>query len=224
MEAIKHLEINSLAHAARLLTAALSERISIENPTAAFNNLGVISLREGNLIQAKDWFNQAAERGDCVALENLAQIELEEGNFNQELWLAAAKAGSSRAMVELGLLALETDDVKEARNWFGNAVKENDYEALAELGRLNWKQGDLLLAKQQLSVSAAEGRNVKGMFYRAEFALEQGDFEGAKQYFRMAANYGDSDAQYNLGVLLEEEGNELEANKWFELSENQTED
>jgi TPR repeat protein len=110
-------------------------------------------------------------------------------------YLAAARAGSTSAMVGLGMLLINGNGVKkdeaEARKWFEKAANDGDVVAMSNLG----------------SIYGA------GMGVRADFAK-------SRAWFEKAANLNYNEAMFQLGLMRQDgDGGKKDpkaAKAWFE--------
>jgi TPR repeat protein len=132
-------------------------------------------------------------------------------------WQLAADAGNSKGMYSLGLLALESGDLKEAKKWWQLAADAGDSNAMTGLGALAQESGDMKKAKKWWQLAADAGEPY-AMTNLGELAQESGDLKEAKKWFQLAAEAGEPNAMTNLGELAQESGDLKEAKKWWQLA------
>lgn len=142
---------------------------------------------------------EAAALGDIVAKFNLGclyQFEFNEIEKAEFFYREAANSNYPSAQYNLAMIyaegLLSKPDYEQAENWYKLAIEQGHYGAMANLARLY-----------------LEGHPRK-------------DLKAAANLMEKSANYGDSIAQYNLGILYRDgiglESSLEKAIHWFELS------
>jgi hypothetical protein len=98
----------------------------------AFYNLGVVEERQGRIIQAMAYYEQARRvNGHCGAVNNLGSIVFD-GGFHEEAHTffleAQAKCPNDPGILyNLGLSFLVKDDVEQARDYFQKVIAHGQY-------------------------------------------------------------------------------------------------
>ena len=137
--------------------------------TSAYNTLGVVYLRHGNLSQAERALAHVLERepANTRAMLNLSQV------FQAQNRTAEAEALSQRAArleptppfhyFNLGMAAMRRDDFRAARDLFAREVARADYyhEFHFWLGVANFRLGEMALARKHLKL-ALENSTTRG--------------------------------------------------------------
>lgn len=137
--------------------------------TSAYNTLGVIYLRHGDLPQAEQALAYVLQRepANTRAMTNLAQV------YRSQQRIAEAEALSERAAqieptppfhyFNLGLAAMRRDDFRAARDLFAREVARADYyhEFHFWLGVANYRLGEMEQAKKHLTL-AMENSTTRG--------------------------------------------------------------
>ena len=134
-----------------------------EDPTylGAYNTLGVVYMRRGNVTDAAHAFDYvlAREPKNTRALANLAETYDRLGRPEEavalRLRLAAVEADPPYHFFNLGLDAMRRADYVAARDYFTREVERADYhhELHFWLGLADWHLGDLVQARRQLELA-----------------------------------------------------------------------
>ena len=197
-----------------------------QGDAAAQRNLGgMYGAGQGvqqDYTEAVRWLRLAAEQGDAAAQTGLGMMYAEgqgvqEDDTEAVRWFRlAAEQGDAMAQIFLGLFAATgiegvALDQAEADRWFRLAA-EQDY-ALAQNSAA---APTLALAAEFLVVAAT--------MYETGVGVAQDDAE-AVRWFRLAAEQGDANAQFNLG-LRHADGrgvpqDDVEAVRWYRLAADQ---
>jgi TPR repeat protein len=181
----------------------------------ALNLLGLVSRdgrggSEKDRSEAEKSFQKAAELGYAEAQVNLAELFDEyTGRKNDgakdfkkaQLWYQkAADQGHGRAQYRLGLIHLD-----------GKGVPKNPAEAM-KLFPQALRNGTEDFLKALL--------NDLGYLYERGVGVKADPQESLKHY-KMAADLGSAEAQYNLGSISLERKNDKDAYKWYVMSAKQ---
>lgn len=169
-----------------------------------------------DITQGFYWHSRAAEGGDqdsqyTAAIMLRDGIGTEKNNKSALKWfLLAAEQGKTSAFYPLATIyrqgiAIEKD-LEESLLWYNKAVEAGNEEAKNELGDLKKELADLNISKEDISKDIQE-------------SLDE------LVFFISAANQGDAEAQYKLGVIYAQ-GTEVDqdlaaAYKWLGLAANQ---
>jgi TPR repeat protein len=219
----------------RSMAAHWLQRAAVKGDRPAQADLGNLALTEGSasdLLDARSWFEQAADGGDLVAAFNFAiclaeGVGVERDERKAMLWLRRAAEGVSMAQYWYGRLLAEgrgmDADPAEARIWLGRAAEAGIVEAQVMLGEmmLNGRGGsrDKAVARELFAQAAAQGSGA-AMF--ALGVLAEGDRDGravAQDWFRRAAEGGHPYGQLMLGRYLARglagSADPLEAEHWL---------
>jgi Flp pilus assembly protein TadD len=127
----------------------------------AFNTLGVVYLRHGDLAHATRVFERvlAADPGDTRALANLAVAYERQGRDSDahgvRSRLAALEPYPPFHFFELGMAAVRRDDWRTAREFFAREVSRADtyHEFHFWLGVADWRLGDEAAARRHLAIA-----------------------------------------------------------------------
>ena len=132
-----------------------------------------------------------------------------------EIWLPLARAGSTKAQNNLGLMYLKGYGVAQsyanAAHWFGQAVNNGFVQANISLGSL-YIQGlgvkrDYFSAFELFYVAAREGypqaQYNLGMMYADGVGVSR-DYSKAMKWWRLAARQGHADAESARADLLKQ--------------------
>ncbi len=179
METLANIEgaRGNFAESERLLKQVLAARIAARGPndamvSAAFNNLGVIEIRRGDLLAALEFLQSAVDvarrsgRPNSSALFNLAISQFDLGR-----WRAAAVTFAAALEASETLVGPESRDVAEAATYLG-AVWMAAGEI--EIGRPLVQRG-LDVARRSGSASLASS-----LAHAARLALRDGDHRKAR--------------------------------------------
>ena len=173
--------------------------------------------KEERMIEAKEWYEKAATKGNIEAIYYLGEFYNEEGDKvkAKKLFEKAATKGNVLAMSRLGLLYSKEGDKVKAKEWYEKAATKGNILAMNNLGRLYSKEGDKVKAKEWYGKAATKGSleaiNNLGLCYS-----EEGNKVKAKELFEKAAIKGNVEAMRNLGVFHYKEGDKEKAKEWYE--------
>jgi tetratricopeptide (TPR) repeat protein len=128
---------------------------------AAYNTLGVIYLRRGDLAAAEQVFDYVLARAptDAPALSNLAQVLQRQGRVAEaaalDRQLQRIEPYPPFYYFDLGQAAMRRDDFETAREMFAKEVARADYhhEFHFWLGVASFKLGDLEQARKHLNLA-----------------------------------------------------------------------
>ena len=127
----------------------------------AFNTLGVVYLRHGDLAESARVFERvlAADPDDTRALANLATVYDRQGRDTDarraRTRLAALEPYPPFYFFELGMAAVQRNDWRSARELFAREVARADtyHEFHFWLGVADWRLGDEAAARRHLSLA-----------------------------------------------------------------------
>jgi tetratricopeptide (TPR) repeat protein len=127
----------------------------------AFNTLGVVYLRHGDLAEAARVFERvlAADPHDTRALANLAMVYERQGRDadarEARTRLAALEPYPPFYFFELGMAAVQRNDWRTARELFAREVARADtyHEFHFWLGVADWRLGDEAAARRHLALA-----------------------------------------------------------------------
>ena len=106
----------------------------------ALNALGLWLARDGNTVQARDCFAQAAAQGLAVALNNLGVLA-SDATTQRDYFARAAALGVLQAQVNLYLLAERAGDMAQAQQIYEQLVLSGDHAAQRMFSDLAAKAG-----------------------------------------------------------------------------------
>lgn len=163
--------------------------------------------------QAQLWLGQAYLAGEVVP-QDLAL-----GRYWLEL---AASHGSHEAEYRL---SLQQRDPAAREHWLTLAAKGGLSQAQLELAMLQQEKGDLVAARQNVALAAAQGNTDARYAYGEMLRLGLGgaaDYPLALKQYRLAANANHRQAQYRMGTMRERgwgaPRNRLHAYAWYLLA------
>lgn len=181
---------------------------------------GEESYAEGNYVEARQYYRQAAEQGHISAQVNLGVMCVagEGGPQDEEEavhWYAqAAEQGDALAQFNLGAMYVEGQGVArnfdKAMHWYRRAADQGNAPAQFSLGLLyEQSPGTLYLqeAVQWYRKAAEQGHAPAQVNLGALYAEGHGvrqDFQEALRWYQAAAADGYAPAQFNLGVMYAE--------------------
>ena len=128
---------------------------------AAYNTLGVVYLRHGDLAEAERAFGRviAGDARDTRALANLAETYSRQGRSADaeatRQRLAALESYPPYHFFDLGVAAARRDDWRSAREWFAREVARADanHEFHYWLGVADWRLGEEKAALRHLTLA-----------------------------------------------------------------------
>jgi eukaryotic-like serine/threonine-protein kinase len=186
---------------------------------AAANRLGAALLDTGDIEEALDWFQRAAEAGDPDASENVALAQH---------YLSARAAGADpesrnedldpEVAYRLGILAERAGKDERAEQWYRQASAAGHTVAALNVAMAIDRRGDELGAMPWYE-RAAEAGSSEAMFNLALCELNQDHAARAEHWYRRAADAGHAKAMTNLATLLLDRGHHEEARGWYERAE-----
>lgn len=168
--------------------------------------------------KAKYWLERAAEVNNADALNNLGMIYFIGCNVDRDYekaekyFLLANENGSHLAKANLGGIyrnggyGLESDHEK-ALSWFRAAVDDEPkraYDGLASIyiDQKNYEEAYKYVVKAA-DLGHPQAEYNLGYYYYTGTVVEK-DKEKAKYWFEKAAAQGNTDAKFNLNILLNE--------------------
>lgn len=168
------------------------------------NGLGV---KQDN-IEAYKWYLLAAEAGDTTAQINIGNLCLDIGDYEgAHKWLMKV-SDKVQVQYKLGLLYERglgcPINYQKAHKWWWKAAQAGHSEAQYKLGELyeygRGAQKNHCLAREWYSSAAQSGilaaQSKLGYYY-----YNNANYKEAYYWLRLAADRGDTIAQYNLGLL-----------------------
>lgn len=185
----------------------------------AQNELGIIFYDEKKYVEARKWFQMAADRENAFAAYNLGLIHSQglgtpKNIAEAKKWfLVSANKGYSQAQYKMGDILEHGDDGKVdlegAIRWYELADGQNNVSAQYALGRLFYdgkgKTKNRKTAKEYF-IKAANQNSYLGQ-YMLGVMSENGiegpvDYKDAEKWYRLSANQGYLNAQKALGRLI----------------------
>jgi Tfp pilus assembly protein PilF len=185
-------------------------------------NLAFLEDHQGNLDQARHWYQQAITTGHSDfaprAMFNLGILEDKQGNLDRarHYYQRAITTGHTdhapRAMIELGHLEAEVGNLRQARHWSQRAIATGHTDfaprAMEGRGRLEAKAGNLDQARHWWRQAITTGHTdhaPRAMFNLGLFEKRQGNLDQARHWWRQAAATGHCElatrAQQELDAL-----------------------
>lgn len=164
--------------------------------------LGELLAARGELDEAEYWYRRAADGGHVTAMSHLGSLLVATGRTGEaEQWYRlAAGFGSTSAMVDLALLLVHRGETAEAERRLAEASDARGVDVGGQL----WAAlpepdaGELDLRERD----AAEAGRHRVLVVLGVLAARRGDVDRAEHCFRRAADAGDAQAMYELGMLL----------------------
>ncbi|MDR2440513.1 MAG: hypothetical protein LBE12_14220, partial [Planctomycetaceae bacterium] len=189
--------------------------------------------------EAFKWFRKAAEQGHVGAQLNLARCYLNGWGIDAdyaktfEWFRKAAEQGYARAQLDVGYCFKEgwgvaKNDVESVK-WYRKAAEQGNSEAQEELGNCYAKgigvdKDDVEAVKwfhknYEQSQSDSVAITIGDYYVNGGNGIDK-DYEEAIKWYRQAADKGDVEAQYKIGICYSTGGfgirkNYTEAIKWF---------
>lgn len=178
---------------------------------------------------AEGWIEAAARYGIVEAQVLLGQIRLDAGDGEQALaWFkVAASTGHAHAINMVGRCyergwGTPPDPAEAVKHYRSAAEKGLDWAQfnlanllLYGLGVARDRSGAYNLYRRAAAQGHAKALNMLGRFYEEGWDRRR-DLALAASCYASAAEAGDFRAQFNIGVLLAEQGRREEAVAWFE--------
>ena len=178
---------------------------------------------QGNIEDAAEYYQLAAEKGHAKAQFNLATCYISGEGVEQNFYEAAkwyklaAEQGIAGSQCMIGLMYLRGKEVplnyNEAAKWLRLAAEQGIPEAQIQLGRM-YSQGmgveqNFYEAAKWAKLAAEQGfalaQTMLGMFYENGIGVEK-NYNEAIRWLRLAAEQGESSAIMEL--------NRLELQEW----------
>src|SRR6056297_554891 len=147
----------------------------------AFNNIGYVKIKQGELAEAREALEKANEikEGNAKVLNNLGVIELENGNIEEakEYFLDATDAGK-QVKYNLGIISVKEGDYEAAISYLQNYNSFNTALALTLGGKpgeaekmLKSLEDDKAMNHYLLAVIAARNNNDTEVFNNLRTAI-----------------------------------------------------
>ena len=199
-----------------------------------------------NPQKALDYYQEAADSDYGPAMTQLAIVfrDGKAGDKNpaeaSKLLQKAAEGGYAEAQVSFGELfdeytgkkAAGPKDFGRAQQWYQKAAEQGHGRALYRLGLIQLdgkgvtKNATEAVKLLQQSLKLATDDYLKIVLNDLGYVYEKGqgvkaDATEAMKNYKLAADLGSMEAQYNLGSVSLEKNNEKDAYKWFVLAAKQ---
>lgn len=226
-------------------------------PTPEPEPRGTVAVREradrdadqGRLAEAQRGYRAAAEAGNARAAYALAlRLHGADPAGAQRWYRMAADRGVWHAFNNLGVIALEREELTQAEAWFRRGVEAGDWAAVLGMGMVWLRRGEparaerwwrpagehlpdaaknmALLLDQQGRPSeaeewwarAAEKGDARAAAHLGQLKADAGDDAETERWWRVAAELGHTGAAYHLGVLLARLGKQVEAEQWWKVA------
>jgi TPR repeat protein len=186
-------------------------------PYAAYN-LAVVLAGKGDQVEAEDWYRRAANAGDEDAANNLGVILDERGQSAEaEQWYRkAAQAGQALAAHNLAEVFEDRGDMQEAEQWYRKAADDGESDDAFTLAQILEERGEDTEAEKWLRKAADDSADaMNDLALLLDRKKDGGAAEEAEGLWRKAAEAGQPEANYNLGILLEDTGDLMGAEGWY---------
>lgn len=188
----------------------------------------LILARKAAPEEAFSFYQRAANAGSAPAQLWLGQAYLAGEKVVQDLalgryWLElAAGNGSHEAEYQL---SLQQSDAAAREHWLTRAAEGGLSQAQLALAQWQQERGDLVTARQNFALAAAQGdvdaRYAYGEMLRLGLGGKEDYVQALKQY-RLAANAQHRIAQYRMGIMREQglgaPRNRVHAYAWYLLA------
>ncbi|MCI7212461.1 MAG: relaxase MobL [Ruminococcus bromii] len=208
---------------------ALNNYIALEkrgtNQTAEYR-IGMILLNglDGNkrpIETALKWLNKAALNGNSSAAYQLGKIfeEKQEINNAVKYFEIASKLGNPYASFKLGNYSYENGDIEAAAKFYATASENNIANASFKLGKIFSMENNNLKSNEKSEFYYARALNQ----YIADFNEKpdgfsayciawlyqngkgiQANTEEAEKWYKRSSDYGNPDADYQLGYIYKD--------------------
>ena len=194
------------------------ERAARAGSASAAHNLGARAQRAGILEEARRWFEQAAQAGLVDAMSALATVLAGTGEFEQSAqWYARAFAqglADPEAEYYYGKVLERLARGQEARTYYLRAARGKYVAAATALGD-QARAAKLPDEAEYWYSVAGEAGSAAGLFGLGLTRADRGDYAGAEEATRRAAELGEVRAMDTVGGLEESRGNRAEALAWY---------
>jgi TPR repeat protein len=187
----------------------------LSHAMTVFARIGGRMNELGMLGEARTWYRRAADRGHMDAAFKLGTLLREDDPAEASSWYErAALSGHNDAAFQLGRLQ-EGSKTAKARKWYERAALSGHNDAAYHLGELLWKEGHPVKARKWFMRAAAAEHAYAA--YQLGWLLRkaEGDHAGATFWWRMASDYGYSNAAFDLAQLHAKDGRPDEARHWY---------
>ncbi len=170
--------------------------------------------------EARESYELAAQTGHAQAAFQLGWLILNEDDDRegaQKWWRQAASERHPEAAYRLGDLLWTEGKTDDAEEFFEQAANEGYGHAAYQLGWLELNERDNESEAIEWWQKGAEQQDSDAAFQLAEHLVEN-EPDTAKQWYTSAAQSGHAFAAYQLGRLLDREGNREEAMTWMNVA------
>ncbi len=215
-------EVLADTQAARHVALPFAGRRMLPAPTRNWNELGAALAEHGLAAPARLFFETAIRRGEATAelRNNYAAVLLESGDRAQAERQLLSVPGRPEALVNLGLLYLQTNRAHEAVAVLEKAIRlqPDDGGAWSALGMAHSISGEkpgaiqALTQAQALGFTTANQANELGILYmeKGDAALARAQFERA-----VALDPGHTAAHINLATYYWRQSDAASARLWL---------
>lgn len=178
-----------------------------------------------DLGTAREYMHRAAQQGDATSQFGVGQELWMKGSFLESVkyFKPAADKGDKEAQFKMGAaFSKGVVDLETAIKYTEMAVKQDHPSAQDQLDHLNESKERSVQANAQLERLQNQGKEqggIEGQFRRGQEHWEKGNFAEAIKYFQRAADQGDMEAQYMMGLAFNKGVLDLDtAIKYTEMS------
>ena len=157
-----------------------------------------------NVFEAERWFRRSAAQGNTKAMRNLGGMAYESGDgHGADKWFRKAKWMYWDEYICGGL------DDAEAVKWFRNAAEQGDSDAQCVMGLIYFNGYGYLYDDYD--------EETRSRVWSNRFLPDQNrcDYKEAEKWLLKSAEQGNSDGQYQLGVMNQRCSNEHGAFEWY---------
>jgi|GEM_PF-2557197 len=190
----------------------MARAVELGHPDALLY-MGLDAVDQGDRDRGRGIFERGVDEFEHPsAMRELGVLEREDGNVERAMSLfhAAADQDNTHAMYDIGIFHEYRGELEQAREWYQRGADLDDSDCQRAVGVIQSRLGDSDSAVGNL-MAAAEKGDAEAMYQLVGTFIGVGDLEQAQVWCERTVATGNQDALVTLGWILEEAGNQDEA-------------
>ncbi|MFF1650788.1 hypothetical protein [Streptomyces sp. NPDC058240] len=197
-------------------------RIAIEEGiVGARNNFGCYLSDIDRTFEAEEVLREAAEEGDGLAAGNLGKLYFDLRDYGSAyLWLKVAyDSGSTAVLAYLARVQIEKGEKGEASAYVTKAIKDGTEGAELAHALYLWKfpTGEDAISNTEEAFRRSLDGAPEAHFHFANWLKPQGRLDEAVAQHELAIALGETYSHLNLAIIMDDLGNQAEAERHLRL-------
>jgi len=193
------------------------ELFQVNDPKKNFY-IGLNFFKANQLKDAWHYFSIAAQEGCAESPAYLGIISWINNDIDAAKYYLefGRQRKEKEALYQLGRIYDQEGNIDEAKKYYYEAINAGHARAANKLGLIFFKEKNNEKAKEFFSFGASDTNNdLDAQCNLAYLYMQTGDIDEATKWYKKASDLGSFIAEYRLGLLYLQEGNEKEAKRRF---------